>query len=638
MNSHSSNKVKILLLDHEHAESKEIQAHLEAIRKQLPTGVQIEIEQRFENVNPAVTTATIKEGDYDFALIGENVTTSIWKLIQESADFSEKPIFYLAGKIESVLDREIKQSGFSGTVAIAKDYQPLLRKGYRESNREGKDQNSPETQFNIASIMKTITALGVVRLVEERKLDKDKNIYNFPIRELLPKSFPKPEVFRDFTLHELLTHTSGLTDQTIFESYSGFEPFYGGSEVSFSNVEDFVYNAAPLYQKQELEGRGKHQYCNYGFFLLGLAIQAISGQDYYQFITDNVLKPAGMSHTTPRRLPDTAVPFMAESTLSLAEQPTWLESMTHDESDPMLNLIAINALDLFKKVKNFISDNEENIKLIHALFSEYQTKLKSIQSEEDNISLRKDFTKKLDHAYSLFCESASKDSHFQFKHSELKSQIIKSDRILRQWLDTHKEWVQNNADKKDQADEVKKQKELIAKAEQLMKITGPNGVYNHLSWPLQVLGGIQINLSIGHPAGCWFSTVDDLLKFHQALWKEDGALHQYAVQLLKPKEAKEFGYGYGIIVSNRPGAELGHTGSAPGVRTSCFTYPKKGITLALLANDDRQQNLQFDIEHFFIHEKVKYLDLSITPDPRKTLLDDIAAMHKVKTSGIKLVR
>jgi CubicO group peptidase (beta-lactamase class C family) len=612
MNNRASNKVRILILNHD-VESKDIQARLKEIQGQLPAGIEVEIERKSESNDPAVTAETIKEGNYDIALINENINVSIWKLIQESPEFPEKPIFYLAGKIESVLDREIKQSDFSGALAITKDGKPLLRAGYGKSNQAVDDKNSPESQFNIASIMKTITALGVVRLVEDklREKYKDKDIYKIPISELLPKDFSKSKLFKDFTLHELLTHTSGLSDEMVFNSHYSFEPYYGGKELSFSKVEDFVDNVSSLYQEQKLEHRGKMQYCNYGFFLLGLAIQAISGQDYYSFIQVNVLNPAKMAHTHPRKLPleKTALPYIAKLSFSVKTVPDWLIHMTEDESNRELNQIAVNAFKIYKQIQK----ESKGYDLVQTIFSEYEKKSHHIDEKKYSVLCR-ELAPKLDEAYALFCHPDASDQ-FQFKLKSLRMELIDNYKQLEEWIKQHPDKIQQ--------------------AENLKELLGPNGLAATLCWPLQVLGGIQINMSIGHPAGCWFSTVDDLLKLHQALWKKKGALHQYAVKLLEPKEAKEYGYGYGLIVSNRPGAELGHVGSAPGVKTSCFTYPKKGFALVLLANDDSQKNanLQFDIECFLMDEKVKYFDARITPDLNKSLLDNIMVIHKTKASS-----
>src|SRR5579871_4283367 len=113
MNSHSSIIVKILVINHGDEESKEIQSRLKAIQELLPPDVQIEIDQAKENIDPIKSAKYIKDGHYDLVLVSENITSSVWRVIQESPEFPKTPKFHLVGKLESLLDREIKQYEFS---------------------------------------------------------------------------------------------------------------------------------------------------------------------------------------------------------------------------------------------------------------------------------------------------------------------------------------------------------------------------------------------------------------------------------------------------------------------------------------------------------------------------------------------
>jgi Beta-lactamase len=196
-------KVRILILKQTNEESKSIQSQLESLVSQLPEAVTCEIDKKTVKNTEIETSDMINQSNYDIVIVNEDVTLSAWNLPSSAQPNTPnaKPIYYLAGNVETILDREIKQTNFSGSVAINKDNKPLFRAAYGESNSFTRNQNTPLTQFNIASIVKMITAIGVVKLVEDTlktKYGTDVDIYNIPIQKLLPPDFTNKERFRDF--------------------------------------------------------------------------------------------------------------------------------------------------------------------------------------------------------------------------------------------------------------------------------------------------------------------------------------------------------------------------------------------------------------------------------------------------------
>jgi CubicO group peptidase (beta-lactamase class C family) len=135
----------------------------------------------------------------------------------------------------------------------------------------------------------------VLQLAEQGRLSVEDRIIDH-----LP-DYPNEEVAKKVTLHHLLTHTSGLGDF--------FTPeFYETSSDRFRDVEDYL----PLFVDAPLRfGPGaQFSYSNAGFMVLGLIIEKVTGQSYFDYVMENIYQPSGMIHTDAYEL-DYAVPNLA---------------------------------------------------------------------------------------------------------------------------------------------------------------------------------------------------------------------------------------------------------------------------------------------------------------------------------------
>ncbi|UWZ86630.1 serine hydrolase [Occallatibacter riparius] len=171
------------------------------------------------------------------------------------------------------------QGRFAGTVLIAKGDKILLRKGYGLANYQGKVPNAPETVFRIGSITKMFTAFGILQLEEKGKLS-----VNDPVVKYVPEI---PAAWSAITIHQLLCHKSGIPDFVNAKAYGAF------------NQPHAVENAIREYADKPLVNApgATLRYSNSGYVLLGRVIEKVSGKPYDEYITENILKPAGMTHT-----------------------------------------------------------------------------------------------------------------------------------------------------------------------------------------------------------------------------------------------------------------------------------------------------------------------------------------------------
>lgn len=180
----------------------------------------------------------------------------------------------LHDRIDNYLKEAVNQ-GFSGTVLVAKDNQVVINKGYGSANREFNRPNSPETIFTIGSVTKQFTATAILKLQQQGKLN---------VTDPLSKYFSDlPEDKATITIHQLLTHTSGIGDR------DGRDDFDMIAEDEFFRQ---VFSDPLLFQPGS-----KHQYCNAGYSVLGKLIENVSGQSYEQYLNEQLFVPAGMNLT-----------------------------------------------------------------------------------------------------------------------------------------------------------------------------------------------------------------------------------------------------------------------------------------------------------------------------------------------------
>jgi CubicO group peptidase (beta-lactamase class C family) len=167
---------------------------------------------------------------------------------------------------------------FSGAILIAQGDTILVSKGYGMANLEYDIPNTPQTKFRIASMTKQFTAMAILMLQEQGKLNVQGSIC-----EYLPDCL---EAWRPITIHHLLTHTSGLPGAIPSPEYEG-DSFPFLSEMVIEKLED-----SPLYPPGE-----RFSYSNAGYFLLGYIIEKVSGKSYEVYLQDNIFQPLNMVNT-----------------------------------------------------------------------------------------------------------------------------------------------------------------------------------------------------------------------------------------------------------------------------------------------------------------------------------------------------
>jgi CubicO group peptidase (beta-lactamase class C family) len=186
-------------------------------------------------------------------------------------------------KIDSVMNGLMKKKHIIGSsIAIVDHGQIVYAKGYGFSDRRKKIHSAENKIFSIGSITKTFTALAVMKLHDEGKIDLDKSA-SFYLPELKIKSLvEKGDILK---IKNLLSHTSGLTDGVMNNDLC-------------KNEHDFNLLINDLNQEVLVHKTNwKFSYSNIGYDLLGSVIERVSGMKYEEYVRKNFLEKMDMTQS-----------------------------------------------------------------------------------------------------------------------------------------------------------------------------------------------------------------------------------------------------------------------------------------------------------------------------------------------------
>ncbi|HEX5702491.1 MAG TPA: serine hydrolase domain-containing protein [Pyrinomonadaceae bacterium] len=179
------------------------------------------------------------------------------------------------------LDDAAAADRFSGAVLVARYGKTVFSQAYGLADREKKTANTLKTRFRIGSMNKMFTAVAALQLVQKGKLDLKAPFGNYLT------DYPNKDVASKVTIEQLLSHTGGTGDI--------FGPEFDKNRLELKTLQDYVKlygNRAPGFA-----AGSRWQYSNYGFLLLGVLVEKVSGQSYYDYVRDHIFKPAGMTGT-----------------------------------------------------------------------------------------------------------------------------------------------------------------------------------------------------------------------------------------------------------------------------------------------------------------------------------------------------
>jgi CubicO group peptidase (beta-lactamase class C family) len=183
-------------------------------------------------------------------------------------------------RIDKILALHTERETFTGAVLVARNSEILLSQGYGWADRDNQIVNTPQTKYRLGSITKQFTAMAILILQTQAKLDVQE-----PICPYIPEC---PDSWQEITIHHLLNHTSGIPDLTEFPDFDTFKARPSSPEQTIALFKNKTLDFQP----------GKRwSYSNSGYILLGYIIEQVSSQSYEMFLQENIFDPLQMTNT-----------------------------------------------------------------------------------------------------------------------------------------------------------------------------------------------------------------------------------------------------------------------------------------------------------------------------------------------------
>ncbi|WP_053070409.1 serine hydrolase domain-containing protein [Alkalihalobacillus pseudalcaliphilus] len=192
--------------------------------------------------------------------------------------------------VETKTEKLLSKSNIPGAaISVLEDGQVTWIGTFGYADLDVKRKVDQNTVFQVASISKSVTALGVMKLVEDGLINLNDPIENYITRWQLPESEYDQKAI---TVRGLLSHTSGLS---VGGGYPGYE-----SNTQLPTLEDSLSGIGGGSKPVELvnEPGARYSYSGGGYNLLQLMIEEVTGEDFHSYLNEVVLAPLGMENSS----------------------------------------------------------------------------------------------------------------------------------------------------------------------------------------------------------------------------------------------------------------------------------------------------------------------------------------------------
>lgn len=203
--------------------------------------------------------------------------------------------------LDGVMALQLQREDIAGAViSVVKDGKVLLAKGYGYSDvKQKKPVSADATLFRPGSISKLFTWTSVMQLVEQGKLDLDRDVNDY-VDFRVPARFGKP-----LTLRNIMTHTPGFEEAV--------KDLFVRKATDLRPLKEYL----PSHLPQQIFAPGTvPAYSNYAVGMAGYIVERVSGRSYNDYVAEFIFKPLGMTHSTfVQPLPDSLKPLMSQGYL-----------------------------------------------------------------------------------------------------------------------------------------------------------------------------------------------------------------------------------------------------------------------------------------------------------------------------------
>ncbi|MDB5088381.1 MAG: serine hydrolase [Mucilaginibacter sp.] len=193
-------------------------------------------------------------------------------LISSLTTSAQKNPQYSAVAFNQIIDSLFKAGEPGGVALIAQKGHIIYERSFGMANLELNVKMQPDMVFQIGSMTKQFTAISILQLMEQQKL---------ALSDSISKYIPEcPASWRQITIENLLTHTSGIADGVAFQ------------DIPLADMVN-LFKSKPI----AFAPGTKMAYSNSGYVILGYIIEKVSGISYQDYLQKNILDPVGLTHT-----------------------------------------------------------------------------------------------------------------------------------------------------------------------------------------------------------------------------------------------------------------------------------------------------------------------------------------------------
>jgi CubicO group peptidase (beta-lactamase class C family) len=273
-----------------------------------------------------------------------------------------------SSKLDTLFTDLHQKKAFNGNVLIAEKGTIIFEKSYGLANEKSNEQLNEETIFELASVSKQFTAMGIVQLKKKGELS-----YN----DLISKYVPELGKYENITIKNLLIHTSGLPDYMALSEHNW-------DKTKIATNENIINLFKEFEPKKKFEPNDKWDYSNTGYLLLATIIERVSGLSFEKYLKKNIFEPLEMDNTfiyrrrfQPKEVKNYAQGYIYSDSLKRKILPDELGKEYYNiyldgiVGDGMVNSNLKDLLKWDRALYNSELINNEDRKMI---FSSYKTK------------------------------------------------------------------------------------------------------------------------------------------------------------------------------------------------------------------------------------------------------------------------
>ncbi len=185
-----------------------------------------------------------------------------------------------------------------GALAVVRGNQLMAVRSYGWADIDERRPLTPDSRFRIASLSKSMTAVAILQMIEHGQLAMETKVFDLlELTKLAPDQEPADPRWHEITIDQLLRHRGG------FDRAASLDPMFQSVQIAkdlqriapagFDDIIQWML-ARPL----DFAPGERYAYSNFGYLLLGRAIEKISGTAYEDYLKQRVLKPLGARQTT----------------------------------------------------------------------------------------------------------------------------------------------------------------------------------------------------------------------------------------------------------------------------------------------------------------------------------------------------